>query len=71
MTASLEMTKEQWIAAYVKHTLETAGFTHFEDGASVEEYAKECAEAAYADQMYREEGPEACADSDMSYWGEE
>lgn len=71
MSVTPEITKDQWVAAYVKHTLETAGFTHFDDGASVEEYAKECAEAAYSDALFRDEGPEACAESDMSYWGEE
>lgn len=47
------------------------GFTHFDDGTSVEEYCGDVARSYYEDLHYRLEGPEACADSDMDYWGEE
>ena len=66
-----EMTEAEWIEAYVAHTLKTCGFTHFDDGQSVEAYALETARASYADPCYRADGPEACADSDMDYWGED
>ena len=70
-TDPADMTEAQWIEAYVAHTLKTCGFTHFDDGTSVEAYAREVAPASYADPCYRADGPEACADSDMDYWGEE
>lgn len=71
MTTTPELTKEAWCKTYVEHTLKLARKTDFDDGASIAEYAAECAEAAYSDALYRDEGPEACAESDMSYWGEE
>ena len=70
-TAPAGMTEAQWVEAYVAHTLKTCGFTHFDDGTSVEAYAREVAPASYADPDYRADGPEACAESDMEYWGEE
>ena len=66
-----EMTEAEWIEAFVAHTLKTCGFTHFDDGTSVEAYARETARASYADPCYRADGPEACAKSDMDYWGED
>lgn len=62
--------KQAWVDAYVAHTLKTCGFTHFDDGNPVEDYAREAAAAAWADPDYRADGPEACAESDMEYWGE-
>lgn len=65
------MDKTAWINAFVAHVLKTCGFTHFEDGAPVEGYAREVAESYWSDDNYRDDGPEACAESDISYWGEE
>ena len=63
-------TKSKWIDDYVAYTLKTCGFTHFDDGSPVESYAREVAESYWADQDFRADGPEVCADSDMDYWGE-
>lgn len=69
--ADKEITKEDWIQRYVDHTLKTCGFTQFDDGHSVEEYAREVAAITWADEAYRDDGPEACAEGDMDYWGED
>ena len=45
---TIEITEQQFIDRFVAHCLNTCGFTHFDDGGSVE----------------------ACAESDMDYWGE-
>ncbi|WP_333826902.1 hypothetical protein [Pararhodobacter sp.] len=66
-----EAAETDWIQRYVDYTLKTCGFTHFDDGASVVEYAREMAAIAWADSDYRDDGPEACADGDMEYWGED
>ncbi|MDZ4393787.1 hypothetical protein [Cypionkella sp.] len=71
MADTPELTKEQFIDRYVAHTLKTCGFTKFDDGPDVESYAREAAAAVWDDPMYREDGPEACAEGDMEYWGEE
>ncbi|RCW84867.1 hypothetical protein [Paracoccus lutimaris] len=63
--------KDGWIERYVAHTLACCGFTHFDDGGSVADYARECAAAAFDDPYYRSDGPEACAEGDMEYWGED
>lgn len=69
--SAVEITKEEFIDRFAVHCLKTCGFTHFDDGSSVEEYARETAEASWSDPDYRADGPEACAESDMEYWGEE
>ena len=66
-----ELTLEEWTERFTAHMVKMAGFTHFEDGGSVEEYAREVAAASWQDPLYRDDGPEACAESDMHYWGEE
>lgn len=33
-------------------------------------YAEDTAKACYGEPWQREEGPEACAQADISYWGE-
>ena len=68
--ADAEMSKVEWIDAYVAHTLKVCGFTHFDDGIAVEPYARETAESYWSDPHYRSDGPESCAESDMDYWGE-
>lgn len=49
--------------------------THFDDdedgpGESIAEYADEVADAYFDEEWQRKDGPEACADADVSYWGE-
>lgn len=38
--------------------------------AELRAYAAEIAESYYETEWQREEGPEACAQADISYWGE-
>lgn len=65
------MTKEQFIDRFSAHCLKRCGFTHFNNGESVDLYAREVAVSYWSDPIYRDDGPEICADSDMDYWGEE
>lgn len=64
------MEKDEFIARFKAHMLSIAGPT-FADGASVAEYADETAPTYFEEEWQREQGPEPCADADMSYWGEE
>lgn len=70
MSKPAEPIKEEFCQRFVAHMLAQAGET-FDDGRSVKEYAEENALAYWDDPHYRDEGPEACAESDMSYWGED
>lgn len=63
------MDEEEYCRRFVEHTVKTAGFTHFECGMSVEEYAKGTAPNCYG--VMSGETPEEDAEADMSYWGEE
>lgn len=65
------LSKADWVDAYVAHTLKCCGFTYFDDGSSVADYARECAMASFNDPDYREDGPENCAEGDMECWGED
>ena len=64
------LTKDEFVRRFVVHVLAEVGFSRFGDGTSVEAYALATAPSYYADPDQRADGPEACADSDMSYWGE-
>ena len=66
-----KMTETEFTKRFTARCLEMSGLTHFDDGMSVEEYCSEVAKSYYQDPQYREDGPELCADSDMSYWGED
>jgi hypothetical protein len=63
------ITKEEFVKRFVAHMLAVAG-PQFDDGESIEDYALETAPTYWAEDYQRAEGPEACADADMSYWGE-
>jgi hypothetical protein len=62
------MTEQDFIDRYVKWTIENAGFTHFDDGTAVADYAMESARACYGN---TDDAPEGVAAGDMEYWGEE
>ena len=64
-----EISKDEFVRRFVAEMLRVAGST-FDDGSSIEEYAKETAPTYWEDESQREDGPEECARSDMSYWGE-
>jgi len=63
------ITRDEFIERFVKRMIAVAGAT-FDDGSSIEEYARGTAGTYFDDPNYREEGPEACAESDMDYWEE-
>ena len=65
------MTKDEFQRRFTVHMCERAGFTHFDDGTAVADYASTSVATYWADEGYRREGPEECAESDMDYWGEE
>ncbi|MBN8294585.1 hypothetical protein JI664_21610 [Rhodobacter sp. NTK016B] len=70
MLDTKDLTEALFAERFIAHCLKQCGFTHFDDGSPVADYAAETAKSYFSDPLYREEGPEACADSDMDYWGE-
>lgn len=67
-----ELSREEFCNRFVARMIEKAGSDLVEeDGRTVTQYAEETAPTYYDDPALREEGPEECADADMSYWGEE
>lgn len=68
--SNIDLTLEEFTERFVAHMTKIAGFERFDDGTPVAEYAREAATASWSDTYYREDGPEACAESDMDYWGE-
>ena len=65
------MTKDEFTRRFTAEAKRLCGFEVFDDGVSVDDYCNEVAASYYSDPLYREDGPEACAESDVSYWGEE
>jgi len=65
------LTQEEFCTRFKAHMLKRAGPT-FDDGESIAEYADDAATAYWEDEGWlRDQGPEECADADMSYWGED
>ena len=64
------LTKEEFCARFKARMIERAGET-FEDGTSIAEYADTTGPTYWDDPHEREDGPEDCADADMSYWSED
>lgn len=61
------ITRDEFIERFVARMMAlTGGFDG--NGEPIADYARDTAEAAYDDEWQREEGPEACVDTDMSYW---
>ena len=67
--AEPNMTKEEFCARFKARMIAVAG-EKLDDGTIVADYADEVALTYYDEPHQREEGPEECADADMSYWGE-
>jgi hypothetical protein len=63
------LTKEEFVARFKVRMLAVAG-EKFDDGTSIAEYADETGPSYFDDPDQRAEGPEECADADISYWGE-
>lgn len=66
-----EMSLDEFTRRFTAEAIRLSGFDTFDDGTSVADYCKEVAASYHSDLHYREDGPEACAESDVSYWGEE
>jgi len=64
-----DIAREEFCARFKAYMLSVAGPT-FDDGDSIAEYADQTAPSYWEEEWQRAEGPEACAASDMSYWGE-
>lgn len=67
--ANLAMPLDEFVQRFKARMLSVAG-TKFDDGESIADYADETAPTYWEEKGQREDGPEECADSDMSYWGE-
>jgi len=68
-TESTTITEEEFCRRFVECMVRACGET-FDDGTSIREYAAETAPTYWQDDWQRKQGPEACAEADMSYWGE-
>ena len=62
--------REDFIARFVTEMVRYAG-PLFETGESVADYARGTALSYWDDEDQRADGPEACAEADMSCWGED
>lgn len=67
-----DITKEEFCRRFKARILSRcAPRTHFDDGYSISIYADETATIYWDEEDWNVgEGPEACADADMSYWEE-
>lgn len=70
MTAET-LTLDEFTRRFTAEAKRLAGVDTFDDGTKVDDYCKDVAASYYADPLLRENGPEVCAESDVSYWGEE
>lgn len=68
---NMNMSLDEFVARFVAYLKDNAGFSEFGDGTDVEDYARRVAPTYWENSDQRIEGPEACAISDMEYWGEE
>lgn len=75
MTDGPTITREEFVARFKAEMVRLAPFDRFveEDGTegeTVADYAEGVAPSYWEDGNLRPDGPEECAWSDMSYWGE-
>lgn len=63
------LSRDEFCARFKARMLAVAGAA-FDDGDSIAEYADEAGPTYWDDLDQRSDGPEACADADMSYWGD-
>lgn len=61
------MSKEEFCARFKARMLFIAG-ERFDDGGSVAEYADNTAPTYFDNPDQRSDGPEYCAETDVSYW---
>lgn len=70
-TDTVAVTQEEWCRRFVTHMLERAApCDRFDDGELILDYAEATALTYWETPWQRDMGPEKCADSDISYWGE-
>lgn len=66
------LSREDFCARFKTRMLAVAGPLFAQDGPdgpeSVADYAAQAASTYWDDPVQREEGPEACAETDISYW---
>ena len=60
---------DEFVTRFKARMIQIAG-EQFDDGSSIAEYADEVGPTYWDDKDQREDGPECCADTDVSYWGE-
>lgn len=79
MTMTDTLTKDDFVKRFIAEMVRLAPFENFDEedgppgngqGGSVREYAEMTAPTYWDDKEQRAEGPQECARSDMSYWGE-
>lgn len=70
MATEHEMTRDEWIEAFVAEMMKQAGFATFDDGTNVADYARDVAPTYYDDPNMRADGVATCVESDIDYWGE-
>ena len=63
--------QEEFIRRFTAEAIRIAGFDTFDDGMLVADYCKDVAKSHYVDESYRDDGPEVCAENEVSCWGEE
>lgn len=63
------ITREEFVERFVAHMLKRGD--KFDDGTPVEDYALQAAVSYWDEPHQRADGPEECAEADMSYWGED
>lgn len=61
--------KDKFCQRFKARMLAVAG-EKFDDGSPIADYADATAATYWDEQGQRAEGPEACADGDISYWGD-
>lgn len=69
MVDGTTITREEFLARFKAEMLTHA--QTFDDGSSVADYADEVGPTYWDNPEQRAEGPEVCADADVSYWGED
>lgn len=64
------MDLEEFTRRFTAEAKRLAYLDTFDDVQPVEDYCKEVAAIYHADPLYRDEGPEVCAESEVSFWVE-
>lgn len=62
-----EITEAEFLKRFTAFLIKYGGEA-WADGEPMENYAKDVAPAYWGDASQREDGPEACAEADMSCW---